>query len=319
LNRVRVSTIHMFQGGEQQIIIFDSTEGIGLKTAPMLDDTKRDSDALRVLNVAMTRAKDKLYLVANTKRLLGELDRESLLSRIIRHFQQKAEYSESESLVDNYFTTDFEKWADALLAARSVDTQPVSGELYTERNFWAQFLQDIRGVQQRLMILSPFVSVNRAGTFMDYFRAMIGQGIDIRIYTRPLNQQVGEMASQSEIVVGQLRSIGVNVIERRNMHQKVAILDNDVAWEGSLNILSHRDSGEQMRRFTGQSAIEEIIRNLELLEEHAAGVQTSEPCPGPDGTGCKYNGYLVVRRNRRRGNRFLGCSSYPRCKYTRRL
>ena len=319
LNRVRVSTIHMFQGGEQQIIIFDSTEGIGLKTAPMLDDTKRDSDALRVLNVAMTRAKDKLYLVANTKRLLGELDRESLLSRIIRHFQQKAEYFESESLVDNYFTTDFEKWADALLAARSVDSQPVSGELYTERNFWAQFLQDIRGVQQRLMILSPFVSVNRAGTFMDYFRAMIGQGIDIRIYTRPINQQVSEMASQSEIVVRQLRSIGVNVIERRNMHQKVAILDNDVAWEGSLNILSHRDSGEQMRRFIGQSAIEEISRNLELLEEHAVGVQTSEPCPGPDGTGCKYNGYLVVRKNRTRGNRFLGCSSYPRCKYTKPL
>ena len=85
-DRLRVSTIHRFQGGEQQIIIFDSTEGIGLKTAPMLDDTKRDSDALRVLNVALTRAKDKLYLVANTKRLLGELNREALLSRIILHF-----------------------------------------------------------------------------------------------------------------------------------------------------------------------------------------------------------------------------------------
>jgi len=309
----------MFQGGEQQIIIFDTTEGIGLKTAPMLDDTKRDSDALRVLNVAVTRAKDKLYLVANTKRLLGELGRESLLSRIIRHFEQNAECFESDILVDNYFATDFEKWADALLSARSVFSEPVSGELYTERNFWAQFLQDISRVQQRLMILSPFVTVNRAGMFMDYFKAMIGRGVDIRIYTRPRNQQVGEMASQSEIVVRQLRSIGVNVIERRNMHQKVAILDNDVAWEGSLNILSHHDSGEQMRRFTGQSAIEEIIRNLELLEDYPEEAQTLKPCPGPDGTGCKYNGYLVVRRNRRRGNKFLGCSSYPRCQYTEPL
>jgi len=319
LDRVRVSTIHMFQGGEQQIIIFDTTEGIGLKTAPMLDDTKRDSDALRVLNVAVTRAKDRLYLVANTKRLLGELDRESLLSRIIRHFQQKAEFIGSDSLVDSYFATDFEKWAGALLATRSVDSKPVSGELYTERNFWAQFLQDIRGVQQRLMILSPFISISRAGTFMDYFRAMIGQGVDISIYTRPINQQGGEMANQSEIVTTQLRNIGVNVIERRSMHQKIAILDNDVAWEGSLNILSHRDSGEQMRRFTGQSVIEDISRNLELLEKYAVGVQTPELCPGLDGKGCKYKGHLVVRRNRRRGNKFLGCSSYPRCKYTKPL
>jgi len=318
-DRVRISTIHRFQGGEQQIIIFDTTEGIGLKTAPMLDDTRHDSDALRVLNVAMTRAKDKLYLVGNTKRLLGDLARESLLSRIILHFQQKAECLGSDSLVDNYFTTDFEKWADALLATTSVVSEPVSGELYTERNFWAQFLQDIKRVKQRLIILSPFVSIRRSGMFMDYFTAVIERGVEIRVYTRPINQQVSEMASQSEIVVRQFRSIGVNVIERRNMHQKVAIIDNDVAWEGSLNILSHRDSGEQMRRFTGQSTIEEISRNLELLEEHAEGVQTSEPCPGPDGTGCKYNGYLVVRRNRKRGNKFLGCSSYPRCQYTQPL
>jgi superfamily I DNA and/or RNA helicase len=318
-DRLRISTIHRFQGGEQQIIIFDTTEGIGPKTAPMLDDTRCDSDALRVLNVAVTRAKDKLYLVANTKRLLGDLDRESLLSRIILHFQQKAKCFGSDSLVDNYFTTDFEKWADALLAATSVVSEPVSGELYTERNFWARFLQDTKRVRQRLIILSPFVSIRRSGMFMDYFRAMIGRGVEIRVYTRPVNQQISEMASQSEIVVTQFRSIGVNVIERRNMHQKVAILDNDVAWEGSLNILSHRDSGEQMRRFTGQSAIEEISRDLELLEEHAEGVQTSEPCPGPDGTGCKYNGYLVVRRNRKRGNKFLGCSSYPRCQYTEPL
>ncbi|MFC1928650.1 AAA domain-containing protein [Chloroflexota bacterium] len=318
-DKVRISTIYRFQGGEQQTIIFDSTEGIGLRTAPMLDDTKINSDALRVLNVAMTRAKDRLYLVANTKRLLGELGSESLLSRIIHHFQQKAEVFGSDSLVDNYFTTDFEKWAEALLVARNADSKPISGELYTERNFWAQFLQDIRNVRQRLMILSPFTSVNRAGIFMDYFKAMIGQGVDIRIYTRPVNQQVSEVASQSEIVVGQLRSIGVNVIERRNMHQKVAILDNDVTWEGSLNILSHRDSGEQMRRFTGESTVDEIIKNLELLEENAIGRQTSEPCPGSDGTACKYNGYLVIRRNRRRGNRFLGCSSYPKCKYTKPL
>lgn len=316
LDRIRTSTIHTFQGGEQQIIIFDSTEGIGLKTAPMLDDTKHDSDALRVINVAMTRAKDKLYLIANTNRLLDELDRESLLSRIVLHFRQKAETLSSDRLVDNYFTTDFEKWANALLVPTSAVSEPISGELHTERNFWAQFLNDVKMVKQRLIILSPFVSIRRSGMLMDSFKAMVGRGVDITVYTRPMNQQVGEMASQSEVVLSQFRSIGVRVIERRNMHQKVAVIDNDIAWEGSLNILSHRDTGEQMRRFMGQSAIEEISRNLELSKKDAVGDQTPERCPGPDGKGCKFNGYLVVRQNRAKGNRFLGCSSYPKCEHT---
>lgn len=314
LDRLRISTVHMFQGGEEPIIIFDSVEGTGTNVAPMLDDTKKDSDARLVLNVAITRAKSRLYLVAHTKHLLSDLHPDSVLARIVHHFYQEAEVLGSESLVDNYFTTDFEKWADALLSTGEPMRKPVSGDLYTERNFWAQFFQDLKTVKERFILLSPFVSVRRSGVLMDYFRAMRGRGIEIRIYTKPRNQQIGEMANQADVVIEQLRGIGAKVIERRNMHQKVAILDNAIAWEGSLNILSHRDTGEQMRRFEGQSGIEEIIRNLELDEDMPVGNQTSERCPGsvrmPN---C--NGYLVVRA--RLARKFLGCSNYPRCNYTR--
>jgi len=149
---------------------------------------------------------------------------------------------------------------------------------------------------------------------MEFVRALIGRGVEIRIYTRPGNQQTGEMANQADVVIKQLRSIGVKVIERRSMHQKVAIIDDAIAWEGSLNILSHRDTGEQMRRFEGPSAIEEIITNLELDEDMPVGSQTEEACP----EGC--GGFLVIRVQRRSGrSRFLGCSNYPRCRCTRPL
>lgn len=309
---VRISTIHRFQGGEEPIIIFDCVEGQGGRgIPPMLDDTKRDSDACLVLNVAMTRAESRIYLVAHTKYLLSMLHRDSALSRIIRHFQTEAEPIESETLVDNYFTTDFEKWANALLITAAPAPE---GALFTERNFWTQFIQDLKAVNERLIILSPFLSIRRSSMFMDYFQAMIRRGVEIRIYTRPINQQVGEMANQADVMMRQLRSIDAIVVERRNMHQKVAILDNAIAWEGSLNILSHRDTGEHMRRFEGPSAIEEIIRSLELDEENAVGTQTSERCPGSQRLpGC--NGYLVVRA--KSGRKFLGCSNYPKCNYTR--
>jgi hypothetical protein len=303
LDRLSISTIHLFQGGEEPIIIFDTVEGAGTKVAPMLDDTRHDSDARLVLNVALTRAKSRLYLVGHTKHLLSDLHPDSALFRIISYLRQEAETIESKMLVDNYFATDFEKWADLLLSAEAPTREPVSGDLFTEHNFWAQLFQDLKTVKERLIILSPFLSIRRSSMFIDYFRAMLGRGVEIRIYTRPLNQQIGEMANQADVVIRQLRSIDANVIERRNMHQKVA-------WEGSLNILSHRDTGEHMRRFEGASAIEEIIRNLDLDEENAVGTQTSEKCPRP-----KCNGYLVVRTKFDR--KFLGCSNYPRCKHTK--
>jgi hypothetical protein len=149
---------------------------------------------------------------------------------------------------------------------------------------------------------------------MNYFQSMKSRGIDIRIFTRPRNQQTGRMAEQADIVIEQLRRIGCKVVERQSMHQKVAIMDNTVLWEGSLNILSHQESGEQMRRFEGNATVEEIIRDLELEEEKAAGSQTEEKCPGSNRfPHC--DGYLVVRTKYNR--KFLGCSNYPRCDYTR--
>ncbi len=311
-DRIRPSTVHRFQGGEEPIIIFDSVEGAGIRVAPMLDDRKPDSSAKLLLNVAITRAQNRLYLVGHTKHLLSNLHPDSALAGIIHHFYVNAEKLTSESLVDSYFTNDFERWADTLL---STATQPpIYGALYTEKNFWAKFFQDLKTSEARLILLSPFLSVRRSGVFMDYFRAMRARGVDIRIHTRPKNQQTGEMANQADIVIEQLRSIGVTVIERRSMHQKVAIIDNAIAWEGSLNILSHRDTEEHMRRFEGLSTIEEIIRNLELDEDMPSGSQTEEKCPQP---GC--DGYLVVRN--KFGRKFLGCSNYvkKKCCYTRRL
>jgi len=312
LEQLRISTIHSFQGGEEKVIIFDTTEGMGLKVAPMLDEFRKpDSDARLVLNVALTRAEHRIYLVAHTKKLLTELHPDSVLSRIVLYFQQKAKTIESENLVDNYFTTDFERWANELLPTPSQIQKHDSGTLFTERNFYAQLFQDIKMVKERLIILSPFLSIRRSSMFIDYFQAMIRRGIEIRIDTRPIDQQVGEMANQADAVIRQLHSIGAKVIERRSMHQKVAILDNAIAWEGSLNILSHRDTGEHMRRFEGPSAIEEIIKNLELDKDMPAGSHTGERCPQP---GC--DGFLVVRS--RFGRKFLGCSKYAKtkCPYT---
>jgi len=314
--RLRISTIHRFQGGEEPIIIFDSVEGLGGRgIPPMLDDTKRDSDACLVLNVALTRAKSRIYLVANTKYLLSTLSRASIFARIIQHFKQNAEMLESENLVDNYFTTDFEKWVNEFMPKETHTREPISGDIYTERNFWAQFFQDLTTVKERLFLLSPFLSVRRSGELMNYFQSIIWHDADVRVYTRPRSQQTGEMANQSELVMTQLRNIGVNVIERRNMHQKIAILDNNIAWEGSLNILSHRDTGEHMRRFEGSLTIQEIIKSLELEEEYAVGTQTQEDCPGSrKSPNC--DGYLVVKKRRSDGHKFLGCSKWPDCDYT---
>jgi len=218
----------------------------------MLDDTKRNSDARLLLNVALTRAQSRFYFIGHINHLLSNLHTESVLARLINYLYENAEVKDSEAFVDKYFATDFDILADELLSVLTPTRMPLSGDSYSEKNFWSQFINDLKTTRERLIIHSPFITVKRTGKFINYFQSLIKRGIEIRIHTWPSSRQQGNMIEQSEIVIKNLRDIGVKVIEgyqASRKHFKTAIIDNRILWDGSLNILSHKDTEEHMYRF----------------------------------------------------------------------
>ena len=51
-----------------------------------------------------------------------------------------------------------------------------------------------------------------------------------------------------------IRKLGIPVDHRARIHEKIAIIDGEILWHGSLNILSHRDTSESMLRIRSPSA-----------------------------------------------------------------
>ncbi len=310
LENVHISTIHRFQGGEEPIIIFDTVEATGTYIAPMLSGGGVGSETDLLLNVAITRAESKFYLVAHTGHLQGGLSYNSTLAKLLKYMEKNGEKRDSDEFVDSYLVTDFEKYTQAPPVPPFMQND---GNFYTEKNFWMHFDQDLNTVQERLIILSPFLSIRRSDRFMNRFQALLAKGVKIFVYTRPKGQQTGEMVHQAEVVIEHLLAIGAKVIERKDMHQKVAIMDDRIAWEGSLNILSHRDTGEQMRRLEGQATISDIVKNLELDGDDAVGNYSTKVCPV-----CSRP--LIYKTGK--FGKFLGCSGFsahPQCTYTENI
>ena len=85
-----MATVHRFQGGEAEIMIFDTVEAPGLKTyRSMLEDDRKE-----LLNVAITRAKCKIFLVANLDFIKKELSHCTFLTRIIDILKHDGEVKE---------------------------------------------------------------------------------------------------------------------------------------------------------------------------------------------------------------------------------
>ncbi|GHO51448.1 DEAD/DEAH box helicase [Ktedonospora formicarum] len=82
LSACRIGTIHAFQGMEFDVVILDLVDTPSYSIAPFLCGGW-GSEAMRMVNVAVTRARHKLYIVAHVERILRTPDA-SMLQQLVR-------------------------------------------------------------------------------------------------------------------------------------------------------------------------------------------------------------------------------------------
>lgn len=103
------------------------------------------------------------------------------------------------------------------------------------------------------------------GTISETYFAKISIKKKVKIYviTRIVEEQSEHMQYQSEKGMDILEETGVIVItETGNIHQKIAMIDRNISWEGSLNILSQKNSQEIMRRTESKELTMQIFKFL---------------------------------------------------------
>lgn len=141
----------------------------------------------------------------------------------------------------------------------------VASGLYSEDTFYDQFVMDLKGSKKEVIIESPYITSYRMGTFRRTFEKLVSRKVKIYVFTRHPHDHDIAMQRQAENEIRNLEMIGVHVIIDRNLnHRKIAILDRNILWEGSLNILSQSSSREVMRRIDSDKLSQEMFAFLEL-------------------------------------------------------
>jgi phosphatidylserine/phosphatidylglycerophosphate/cardiolipin synthase-like enzyme len=85
------------------------------------------------------------------------------------------------------------------------------------------------------------------------------QGVRIAINTRNPEEHDEYFRQQALTVVASLQAIDVLVLYTKRHHRKVAVIDRRITWEGSLNIMSHNNSFEVMRRINSQATAQQMV------------------------------------------------------------
>lgn len=137
--------------------------------------------------------------------------------------------------------------------------------LYDERTFYQTFLNDLEKCKDEVIIESPFITSEQMRTFDRIFEKLLKRGVKIFIITRDPKEHEDFMEPQSEEAIQWCEMVGIQVLVCvGNHHRKLAILDREILWEGSLNILSQSRSREIMRRIENKEITMEMFNFLKL-------------------------------------------------------
>lgn len=260
----KISTVHKFQGLENEIIIFDTAISRGKRGGPgYFYDGSDESD--RMLNVAVTRAKTKLIVVGDTAYLNSRLNNDSLMFKVLDHFRKKDKVFASETIMKDCYQ---EMLLSKEMFRKNVDKPlvPQYFGVFNQTEFYDVFEEDLLGAKKGecVLIHSPFIQFARVSKLMDVLKAIIDKGAKLIIFTEKRYKNVELFDDSIKDALNYLEDIGATIQYRSNIHQKRAFISDRIWWEGSLNIFSHSRTEEDMLRFSQKEIIEEVISNFRL-------------------------------------------------------
>lgn len=123
-----------------------------------------------------------------------------------------------------------------------------NSKLYNQNTFDDQFMRDLQKARKSILIESPFLRVARVEKFTPILHRLKKCGVEILLNTKPLEEYDEIYKLQVQKSLSLLQSAGVDILFTVKHHRKLAIIDRQVIYEGSLNILSYHNSCEIMRR-----------------------------------------------------------------------
>ncbi len=277
-NDVRSGTVHNFQGTEADLVIFDLVNDephfrVGM-FIPALD-----ADMKRLINVALTRAKRRLFVVGDFEYIQRMSKKAFLGGKLIPFLKERFPCIDANSVVP-YGLASRSAEAQATVFGGNVEAD-TDRMILTQDQFYPYFCGDVNVAKNRVIIYSPFITQDRLAIMEPALKSAIERDVEVFIITKALGDRGKREISTYRKLESALEKWGVVVIHKRRMHEKLAIIDNSMLWVGSLNILSFSSTQEIMERRFSRNIVEDYIKTLrinDLLREYEEGAPNCPIC-----------------------------------------
>jgi superfamily II DNA or RNA helicase len=142
--------------------------------------------------------------------------------------------------------------------------------IFNKSNFLPVYSGDIVNASREITIVSPFVTRRRTLQMMQNLKAALVKGVKVVVVARPAGDFKDKDLTSWQTTIELLKSSGVVVVFKSNIHQKFAVMDEKIVWYGSINLLSYGSAEESIMRLESSNIANELIRSITKGTEWSA-------------------------------------------------
>lgn len=309
LHPISCATVHQFQGSERDMIVYDAVDCYRQKYPGMLLTSTKNNNADRLFNVAMTRARGKFVVVANTAYMFNKsLPNSLFFSKVLRRYMR---------------------------TQNSIDGTGIQAELHHKYNeqdvYWWGVdvfgnnlsLNDMASAKKEIRIDIPGTirsSPQDIEKFTAALRSAKERGVKVIVRAEEklkLPEALQNLAIQSSWAIN-----------------PIMVIDKRITWFGKPNSAADFISeGSRLPtnfrpviRFKGAHTANALYNYLEMDKTIEEPVVAQ---PGQTKASTSFSQYVTEKftcekcgkplRLKRGKSYFLGCTGYPDCSYTQKV
>lgn len=313
-DNVRIGTVHTFQGDEKNTMIFDTVNSIGEKHFINPALAQEHASKSNILTVAVSRAQNRLIFIANLRYLDTKIPAQGYLRNILYSAQTSGTVIDAQDIIDLVpLKQELEK-SKVNIENLEISAKAVESGLVNEDTFFPLLKADLSKAKKYVAIYSGFYTANRVKDLLPILNKLVARGVKIRAILPPPDNNGSMDEADSEMVSEKLIQDGVLVDFRSRIHQKAVLIDENVAWFGSLNPMSFSGSTEEsmlrveQKGITGTFAANLAVNRNSAKDNPALMIEQEVP-------DCSYCGNKTVFHRGRYGP-WVRC---VKCKKTENL
>lgn len=140
---------------------------------------------------------------------------------------------------------------------------PGENRIFSQEEYFPAFSEDIRSARREVLIVSPYVQMERAKGLLK----LLPKGVKLTIVTSDESGFKPETRVKAAKVIELLEGNGALIRRQKKTYQRYAIIDRGILWYGGINYFGYEKAANGAMRLCSEELALELIENLGRAED----------------------------------------------------